>query len=219
MRENGLLGDPIVRLVFAGDCGVGKSALFFAIADGVKPADYVPTIGVDFRYKRIEVGGQPVKLQLWDTAGQERYRSISATYFRSADVVLLVFDITCRKSFTNLAEWVHCVDACKGARPMYVVVGNKLDRGEGETNKREVSREEAEIFAETLSATSFYMEVSALEGTHTDALVDRVAWDILKMKTGSNAAITIHIGADSETPEHPTSSPKSSWRNIFGGYC
>ncbi len=214
MRENGLLGDPIIRLVFAGDSGVGKSALFFALADGAKTTEYIPTIGVDFRYKRLEVDGQPVKLQLWDTAGQERYRSISASYFRSADVVLLAFDITCRKSFSNLGEWVHCVDACKGARPMYVVVGNKLDRGD----KREVGREEAERFAENLGPTSFYVEVSALEGTHLDSFLDRVAWEALKTKTGSQATVTIHLGA-AVTAATPSSQTNSTWRNIIGGYC
>ncbi len=210
MRENGLLGDPIIRLVFAGDSGVGKSAIFFAIADDVKTTEHIPTIGVDFRYKRLLVDSQPVKLQLWDTAGQERYRSISASYFRSADVVLLVFDITCRKSFTNLAEWVHCVDACKGVRPLYVVVGNKLDR----EDKREVGREEADAFAESLTAASFYVEVSALEGIHMDALVDRVAWEALKFNTGAirQTVITIHTGA-----EGPTRA--ATMRNIFGSYC
>ena len=49
--------------------------------------------------RSVAVGGQAVCLQCWDTAGQERYRSITKQYFRKADAVVVVYDVTSEKTF------------------------------------------------------------------------------------------------------------------------
>ncbi|EPB70624.1 Ras family protein [Ancylostoma ceylanicum] len=69
------------------------------------------TIGVDFTVKTIKVGSRIVALQLWDTAGQERFRSITKQYFRKADGVLLLFDVTSEQSFLNVRNWIDSVRA------------------------------------------------------------------------------------------------------------
>lgn len=48
-----------------------------------------------------------VRVQIWDTAGQERYRAITNAYYRDAVGALLVYDITCYKSFESIAEKWH----------------------------------------------------------------------------------------------------------------
>lgn len=40
---------------------------------------YITTIGVDFKIRTIDIGGEKCKLQIWDTAGQERFRTITST--------------------------------------------------------------------------------------------------------------------------------------------
>ena len=64
----------------------------------------IPTIGFDFTVKRVQVGGRAADLQIWDTAGQERFHKITRTYYRGAHGIVLVFDVTARKSFQNL-DW------------------------------------------------------------------------------------------------------------------
>lgn len=49
---------------------------------------------MDFQFKDFQIGGKTVKLQIWDTVGQERYRSLCNIYFKSADIIVLVFDLT-----------------------------------------------------------------------------------------------------------------------------
>ena len=57
------------------------------------------SIGVDFKLKNIEVKGKKIKLQVWDTAGQERFRTITTSYYKGAQAIIVVFDITDRDSF------------------------------------------------------------------------------------------------------------------------
>ncbi len=144
-----------VKVVVVGNAGVGKTSIVTAFTDIQYEMQYIPTIGVDYKQKRILTDdGTPVKIQLWDTAGQERFRSLTLNYYRGADVILLVFDISNKKSFTALTEWKQIVE---GQQPdsKYVVVGNKLDR----EIHREVTKEEGETWAKIIHAE--YFEISA----------------------------------------------------------
>ena len=66
----------------------------------------MPTIGIDFKIKRVVLDGNKVKLQIWDTAGQERFRTMTTSYYRGSQGILLVYDITDKKSFTAIRSWI-----------------------------------------------------------------------------------------------------------------
>ena len=72
--------DRLFKLRLVGDAGVGKSCLLLRFADDTFSSSYISTIGVDFKLRTIDVGGQMCKLQIWDTAGQERFRTITSAY-------------------------------------------------------------------------------------------------------------------------------------------
>ena len=59
----------------------------------------VISLGIDFKLKTIEVGGKKVKIQIWDTAGQERFRTITQTYYKGAQGIILVYGVDDRVSF------------------------------------------------------------------------------------------------------------------------
>ena len=63
-----------------------------------------------FQVKTIRVDDRNIAIQLWDTAGQERFRSVTKTYFRRADGVMLLYDVTSERSFTSVRHWVQCID-------------------------------------------------------------------------------------------------------------
>lgn len=80
-------------------------------------------------------------MQIWDTAGQERFHTVTTAYYRGADGIVFIFDITNRESFRHVNDWLaevnrYTTDACKR-----ILVGNKLDK-EGE---RAISSEEAQV--------------------------------------------------------------------------
>uniref|UniRef100_A0A8C6Y720 RAS and EF-hand domain containing n=1 Tax=Naja naja TaxID=35670 RepID=A0A8C6Y720_NAJNA len=115
------------KIVLAGDAAVGKSSFLMRLCKNEFRGNTSATLGVDFQMKRLIVDGEPTVLQLWDTAGQERFRSIAKSYFRRADGVLLLYDVTCEKSFLNVREWVDMIaDATHDNIPI-MMVGNKSD--------------------------------------------------------------------------------------------
>ena len=66
----------------------------------------MPTIGIDFKIKMLQVQDKRVKLQLWDTAGQERFQTITANYYRGAEGVILVYDASAAQTFSNVRNWL-----------------------------------------------------------------------------------------------------------------
>jgi small GTP-binding protein len=104
--------DHIFKIILVGDNGVGKSSIIRRFCEGSYANDMDTTIGVDFYLSEIEVNGKKIKVKIWDTAGSEKYMSISAVYYRKADGVIFVFDMTRPRSFTNVVSvWMNAVEA------------------------------------------------------------------------------------------------------------
>lgn len=109
-----------------------------------------------------------LQLQIWDTAGQERFRTITQSYYRSADAIVLVFDVTTVTSFNNLNEWLSEVSRYAGNNVHRTLIGNKCDLTE-----REVKSELATAFATQHSMP--YLETSAKNSENIDELFRRLA--------------------------------------------
>jgi Ras-related protein Rab-1A len=69
-------------MVIIGNSGVGKSSLLLRFCDDSFREMYLTTIGVDFKFKSVNLNGIGIKLQIWDTAGQERFRTITSSYYK-----------------------------------------------------------------------------------------------------------------------------------------
>ena len=114
-------------MVLIGDTSVGKSCILTRFADDQFTDNYVTTIGVDFRFKTMIVMDKIVKIQVWDTAGQERYRSITNAYYKGAEGILIVFDLTNEESFKNIKTWIKEVTSFTGQDVIILCLGNKMD--------------------------------------------------------------------------------------------
>ena len=86
--------DHLFKCVIVGNSSVGKSCFLLRFADDQFSENYMTTIGVDFRFKTLNVDGKNIKLQIWDTAGQERFRSLIPSYLKDAAVTFIIFDIS-----------------------------------------------------------------------------------------------------------------------------
>ena len=102
--------DYIFKVLLVGNSDVGKSSLILRYVDQIWNDVFVPTIGVDFKVKSLEIENKSIKLQIWDTAGQERFRNVISSYFKGAHGILLIFDITSRDSFKELENWLAEVE-------------------------------------------------------------------------------------------------------------
>jgi len=117
----------IVRLLTLGDSGSGKSSLLLRYTQNEYSAEYMPTIGIDFRLKTVDLSGKTVKVQVWDTAGQERFRTITHNYYRGAHGIALVYDVTHEQSFNNIQKWIQDVHTYADSSVNLVLIGNKSD--------------------------------------------------------------------------------------------
>jgi len=119
--------DYFFKILLIGDSGVGKSCLLLRFADDSWTDTHISTIGVDFKIKTLNIDGKTIKLQIWDTAGQERFRTITSSYYRGAQGIILVYDCTDQESFANVKQWMGEIDryACENVNKL--LVGNKTD--------------------------------------------------------------------------------------------
>ena len=116
----------ILKILTAGEGGVGKTTLLHRYVGGQFSADTKMTIGVEFFLKEMEVDGKQCTLQLWDFGGQARFRFLLESYVLGAKGALLMFDLTRPMTLENLQEWVYIVRRGDNNLPI-LFLGTKLD--------------------------------------------------------------------------------------------
>ncbi|XP_056368156.1 ras-related protein Rab-18-B-like isoform X3 [Oenanthe melanoleuca] len=186
-----------LKLLLVGDSAVGKSSLLRRVTDGTFEPRLKPTVGIDFKVKKMVVEGRAVQLAIWflqtnkntckgfpsqgvvlpavlaelcllfaisqDTAGQERFRALTPSYYRAAQGVVLVYDVTRKDTFTGLGGWLSELEMyTTNSNTVKMLVGNKIDKPD-----REVERKEGLQLARKHSLLFIGMKVSASALTAT----------------------------------------------------
>ncbi|KAJ9480082.1 putative GTP-binding protein YPT1 (putative) [Pseudozyma hubeiensis] len=166
---------PTLKILLIGASAVGKSSLLLRFTDDefLSPEETTATIGVDYRIKGIEVGGKRFKLSIWDTAGQERFRTLTSSYYRGAQGVIITYDVTQRDTFDALPTWFSELETFTTSQDVVkVIVGNKVDK----EFSRVVTTKEGEEFAAKMGC--LFVECSAKKGVGVngafDELVNRI---------------------------------------------
>ncbi|XP_020925075.1 ras-related protein Rab-43 [Phacochoerus africanus] len=194
-------GDPdeqydfLFKLVLVGDASVGKTCVVQRFKTGAFSERQGSTIGVDFTMKTLEIQGQRVKLQIWDTAGQERFRTITQSYYRSANGAILAYDITKKSSFLSVPHWIEDVRKYAGSNIVQLLIGNKSDLSE----LREVPLAEAQSLAEHYDILCA-IETSAKDSSNVEEAFVRVATELVMRHGGPllSEKGTDHIQLDSK---------------------
>ena len=146
---------PKYKLIFLGDQSVGKSCILNRFMNDTFTEEYQATIGLDFQSKNVQIDNQDIHLLLYDTAGQEKFCSLIPMYTRDANIILLVYDISCKESFEHLPEWLNDLTTVNLDDVIFALVGNKNDL----EDQRQVTTEEGEKFAK--ERNYIFHEVSA----------------------------------------------------------
>ncbi len=158
--------DYLFKVLLLGDSDVGKSSLILRYTEETFNSKLVNSIGVDFKMKKKEIDGKVIKVQIWDTAGHERFRSITYSYYRGANAIIIVFDLSDKKSFISITEWLKQIEKHAKENVFKFLVGNKSDLVE----ERKVTYEEAKQYADEHELP--YIETSAKEGININELFD-----------------------------------------------
>ena len=176
--------DYLFKLLLIGNSSVGKSSLLVRFVDDIWEENFVPTIGVDFKLKTLDVNGKKVKLQIWDTAGQERFKNITASYYRGGNGVLVVYDITDRDSFTNLTSWLIEIEKNANKNVFKLLIGNKNDL----ESERKVTTEEGKEFADSNGMK--FIETSAKTADKVYEAFELLTKEIIKNNLNKDKVIT-----------------------------
>ncbi|XP_048171980.1 ras-related protein Rab-18-B-like [Corvus hawaiiensis] len=144
-----------LKLLLVADSAVGKSSLLRRFTDGAFEPRLKPTVGVDFKVKKMVVEGRAVQLAVWDTAGQERFRTLTPSYYRGAQGIVLVYDVTRKDTFTGLQGWLNELEMYN-SNTVKMLVGNKTDKPDREVERKEglqFARKHSLLFIETSAKT------------------------------------------------------------------
>lgn len=197
------------KVVFMGNTAVGKTSIIHQFIYNAATADHQPTIGIDFYAKPVTDGDTTVKMQIWDTAGQEKFHSLIPSYVRSSTVAVMVYDITSKQTFDDLAKWYTTVTNI--AEPAMIVVGNKCDL----ESEREVSIEQAKKYANDIHAQ--YIETSARTPINVQELFTLIAKIPIPTKAASNGNPAIVQPVETVDIAAPSQQNQNNNNNNGGG--
>ena len=111
-------------------------------------------------------------MQIWDSAGQEKYRAISKQYYKKANGIILLYDVTSRESFQNIKQWIKDINNNITMKPFLILVGNKIDL------ERKVTQQEGEELAQKYNV--LYFETSAATGKGIEETFQALVENIMR---------------------------------------
>ena len=157
-----------------GDSSVGKTCFLLRYCDKSFQDVHLSTIGLDYRLKTITLkNNKNIKLQIWDTAGQDRFRAITKNYYKSANGVLLIYDISNLQTYENVKNWISQIREEANPNVIIYLVGNKIDLPK---EKRVVNIEDGEKIAEEFEIK--FKEASAKSGTNVNEIFEELVEQI-----------------------------------------
>ena len=163
----------IFKVLFLGNSNVGKSSLFLRFIDDIWNDPFVLTIGVEFKFKNLEIDQKKIKMQIWDHQGQERFKTLPAYYYRGVHGIFLVYDVTEKYSFNNLNTWLNEIEKYANKNVLKVLIGNKTDL----EDKRVISYNQGKEFADMYGLK--YVETSAKKNTNVREAFETLGREIM----------------------------------------
>ena len=180
--------DIIYKVLLLGDSTVGKTCFLIKYTDKTFQDVHMATIGLDYRLKNMTLkSGKNVKLQIWDTAGQDRFRAITKNYYKGANGIILIYDVTNPQTFDNVKGWISQIREEANQNVLIYIVGNKIDMRE----ERKIKTEDGEKLAGDYGFP--FVETSAKEGININEtfedLVEKIDSVYSKFETNNPGGI------------------------------
>ncbi len=156
--------DIVYKVLLLGDSTVGKTCFLLRYCDKTFQDAHLSTIGLDYRVKTMTLKNKKnIKLQIWDTAGQDRFRAITKNYYKGANGIILIYDVTNLQTYENVKNWITQIREETNPNVVIYLAGNKIDIPEEE---RAVKTEEGKEIANEYKLQ--FKETSAKDGINVN---------------------------------------------------
>ena len=172
------------KILLIGDVDVGKTSILTRYFNNNFSEVTESTIGIEFKTKMFIRDNLSIKLQIWDTSGQERFKSITQNYFRDADGLLYVFDVTNENSFKSIENWLKMSNDNNNKDFIKILIGNKTDL-EG----RSITKEEMEKFKNENSMDKLF-EISAKDNKNISEMFEIIVDLLIGKETLKNIDVS-----------------------------
>ena len=158
--------DTVYKVLLLGDSSVGKTCFLLRYCDRTFQEAHLSTIGLDYRLKTMTLeNNKNIKLQIWDTAGQDRFRALTKNYYKGANGIILIYDISATQTFENVKIWINNIKEEANPYVIIYLVGNKIDLP---PESRTITEEEGKKMANEYKL--LFKEASAKLGTNVNEI-------------------------------------------------
>lgn len=214
-------GDIVLKVLVLGDPATGKTSIIKRTITNSFSDLHKPTIGVDFHFRKFEINGNSIALQLWDIAGQDRFGALYRIYYRDAFGAMLVFDLSRPETFHSVLKWKREIDnkvTLPNGSPLPVVLlANKSDLPDSRVDKEQLDafcKEHGFIgWYETSAKTNHNIEES-VKGLVTNILSHPDAFEAHRLKAAAaTTAGTVSLADDKAAKDKAKDAPAK------GGCC
>ena len=162
---------PEIKVILLGEAAVGKTSIIRRYYDETFDFNESSTTSMSYIDKIVELDGKKYKLIIWDTIGQESYRTVTQLFLNDSKLVIMVYSIDDKNSFTNLNFWYELYEKQLSKEAVLGIIGNKSDL----VNNIQVSFQEGSDFAQNTGA--IFTELSAKENPE---MISFFIMDLLK---------------------------------------
>lgn len=190
----------VTKIVFVGDSGVGKTNIFHQYIYRKPAKTDKTTIGAEFSTIVKNIGGNDIIVQIWDTAGQERFRSINKLYYKDANSIIIIYDVTRKSTFDNIKVWLDEINSNVNDinNIDITVIGNKID-----LSYREVQIEDINNFKKLYNFK--YYETTIKDSNSIDLALNSIIQKIINEDKFIRPIETFNVSYDkSDEYDYPS---------------
>ena len=164
--------DDSIKVILVGEAGTGKTSLINSVQGKTfTPGEQLSSMTCSFVKVKRNILDIPIKINLWDTIGQEKFRSLTKLFLNGSKIVIFVFDITQKETFTALDYWIETINSELGTSPIRGLAANKQDLFDKQTVDDQTIQEYADKNGIPFTLTSAMNPLSFL--TLLDGLIEK----------------------------------------------
>ena len=179
-----------MKIILLGNSSVGKTSFIVKYIDNKFSFDYTATLGIDYKLKKLKSKkGKEIRLRIFDTAGQERFKSVSVSFIKKADGIVLIYDISNKISFEEIGGWIESIKENGKINIPVILVGNKCDLSD---DIRQISKKEGQEKADEFQIP-FY-ETSCKDGININEVFDKLVQNIQNSNYSSGETKVLNAG-------------------------